>query len=77
MYCPNCGAENLDDARFCRKCGSKLKIERKTTYKTTVDETVNTQQTSQNSNDGSKKWIYIGCCCLSLIILWIVGTLGV
>ena len=25
MYCPKCGAENPDDAKFCSECGSQLK----------------------------------------------------
>jgi hypothetical protein len=25
MYCPKCGAENLDGARFCRNCGEALR----------------------------------------------------
>ena len=24
MYCPNCGAEVKDDAKFCPKCGSNV-----------------------------------------------------
>ena len=24
MYCPYCGAENNDQARFCKKCGSPM-----------------------------------------------------
>ncbi|MBA2732993.1 MAG: zinc-ribbon domain-containing protein, partial [Acidobacteria bacterium] len=24
MYCPRCSAQNLDDAKFCRACGTNL-----------------------------------------------------
>ena len=24
MFCPNCGHENEEDARFCRSCGAPL-----------------------------------------------------
>jgi hypothetical protein len=26
MYCPKCGTENLDDGKFCRKCGTDLAV---------------------------------------------------
>ena len=26
MFCPNCGVRNLDDARFCRSCGSDIHL---------------------------------------------------
>ena len=28
MYCPNCGAENEDTAKFCKKCGQRLRVEK-------------------------------------------------
>ena len=24
MYCPNCGAENIDEAKFCKGCGKPM-----------------------------------------------------
>src|SRR5260370_30381227 len=26
MYCPNCAAQNLNEAKFCRLCGSNLSL---------------------------------------------------
>lgn len=26
MYCPRCAAENLEDAKFCRACGTNLEV---------------------------------------------------
>jgi hypothetical protein len=26
MYCPRCAAQNLDDAKFCRGCGTSLEV---------------------------------------------------
>ena len=26
MYCPNCAAQNADDAKFCRGCGTNLSL---------------------------------------------------
>jgi len=29
MFCPKCGAENPDDAKFCSKCGAELGVSAK------------------------------------------------
>ena len=26
MYCPKCGAQNIDEAKFCRTCGTDLRL---------------------------------------------------
>src|SRR5437660_4484371 len=26
MFCPRCGAQNADDARFCRACGTDISL---------------------------------------------------
>ena len=26
MYCPKCGAQNIDDAQFCRACGANISL---------------------------------------------------
>ena len=31
MFCPNCGAETVEDVSFCGKCGSKISMEQATT----------------------------------------------
>lgn len=27
LYCPECGAENIENAVYCQKCGEKIKLE--------------------------------------------------
>jgi uncharacterized membrane protein YvbJ len=26
MFCPKCGTENIDDAKFCRSCGANVSL---------------------------------------------------
>src|SRR5687767_6602495 len=51
MYCPRCAAQNLDDAKFCRGCGTSLE---------TVALALSGQyQPAANSGDSSKDWLEV------------------
>lgn len=59
MNCPNCGNENNDDAKFCKKCGTPLKSE------------INHQKmiNSQNSsNDNTTKYIIIALAVIAIVL---------
>ena len=80
MKCPNCNAQNPDNAKFCRTCGINLqendifeKDEEKI-HTPTVGSDVNYQQTKTNTgnNKGSSDW---GLCCACLFIIFIVFAL--
>ena len=77
MFCRNCGEENPENAVFCRNCGARLIEDVKKAE--VIDNTVNNQNTNQNtgtttssSNDNSN---WIGCCCLGLIVVFILSAL--
>lgn len=51
MYCPRCAAQNLDDAKFCRGCGTSLE---------TVALALSGQyQPAANSGEFSKDWLAV------------------
>lgn len=78
MYCYKCGENNPDEAKFCKNCGAKLKKE-ETVKKVEVIEAPTYQKeqtnttTGNSSNSGSFSWI--GCCCLGLIIVFILSAI--
>lgn len=41
MFCPKCGAENPNDARFCNQCGTNLSQEADDTEENSTDEDIN------------------------------------
>ena len=51
MYCPRCAAQNLDDAKFCRGCGTSLE---------TVALALSGQyQPAADSSEFSKDWLAV------------------
>ena len=51
MYCPRCAAQNLDDAKFCRGCGTSLE---------TVALALSGQfQVAANSGEFPKDWLAV------------------
>lgn len=79
MFCYECGEENPEEAKYCKNCGAPLKKE-ETVKKAEVIEAPkyqnNNQQqktaTTSNKNDSS---LWIGCCCLGLIVVFIISAL--
>ena len=45
MYCPNCGCDNEENAKFCKDCGEKLEAQ--------------TAPTTTNQNEKHKKIIIL------------------
>lgn len=82
IFCPECGEENPEGSKFCKKCGVNLVYEEpepepKTTAKkvTLEDEhgpvnprPVNTSNTGNKKEDGDK-WCW---CCICIVFLFIV-----
>lgn len=79
MYCKKCGEDNPDEAKFCKNCGAPLKEEEKAKKVEVVEAPSyqsNDQQntrTTRFSTDDSSTWI--GCCCLGLIVVFILSAL--
>lgn len=59
MNCPNCGSENNDDAKFCKKCGSPLKSE------INHQKMINSQNTA---SDNTTKYIIIALVVIAIVL---------
>ena len=85
IICPECGEENPQGSKFCRKCGVNLVYEepepektQTTAKKVTVEDntgpirktTVNTNSSTTNTKkDDDSKW---WACCICLVFLFII-----
>ncbi|MCI5737780.1 zinc ribbon domain-containing protein [Methanobrevibacter ruminantium] len=83
VFCPNCGAENADSAKFCKQCGYALGANRpiKDNYvntgidpSTRVNDNSNVGSNNSNSKSDNKNLIII---CLTIVIcaLLIAGAM--
>ena len=81
MYCPNCGAEVKDDAKFCPKCGSNVNESEQTENTVNSSTDVKTKSTGILSFlDDWHEWStlkkvgsIIVVCCIGLIIIGAIG----
>ena len=84
VFCPSCGFENKDSAKFCKNCGTPLMTDRpiKDNYVATgTDPTArvdnsNINNSNRNSNSGSdNKNLIIICLTVIICAILIAGAL--
>ena len=69
QYCMDCGAENLDDAKFCKNCGKELKIYEQT--RSSSEPTATTANIIVSKTSGKA----IASLVLSLLWLYGIGSI--
>ena len=85
VFCPDCGAENADSAKFCKNCGHALNANRpiKDNYVNTgidpsarVNDNSNSSNSNINSNSKSdNKNLIIICLTIVICALLIAGAM--
>ena len=84
VFCPNCGLENNDSAKFCKNCGTSLKASSpiKDDYVATGNDPTarvnNSNSSYSNSNNSSKsdnKNLIIICLTIIICAILIAGAL--
>ena len=78
MFCKKCGEENPENAVFCRNCGERLieEVKKAEVIDTPISgnqQKTHTTTTSGESSRDNSNWI--GCCCLGLIVVFIIMAL--
>lgn len=62
MHCPNCGSENSDSAKFCKKCGTAL--EKKAINHENLINSIN----DKSDNNNSTKYIIIALAVIAIVL---------
>ncbi|MBQ2666061.1 zinc ribbon domain-containing protein [Methanobrevibacter sp.] len=60
MRCPNCGNENNDDAKFCKKCGTPLKKE--------INHNQMINSMDKGNSDNTTKYIIIALAIIAVVL---------
>ncbi|MDU5111850.1 MAG: zinc ribbon domain-containing protein [Clostridium sp.] len=77
MICRNCGSENEEIAKFCKKCGTKLIVEEVSSEEEKIDEekalsgqtSVKNNKLTSHQNNKKKKSIIIGAIIISIVAI--------
>lgn len=85
VFCPNCGAENADSAKFCKQCGHALSANRpiKDNYVSTGidpsaranDNSFSSQSSSNSNSKSDNKNLIIICLTIVICAILIAGAL--
>lgn len=70
MFCPRCGAKNLDDARFCCKCGNSLSPEH-----LAQPLSQSTQRAAETAQHKSKALLTLLGILLGIVLIIVVAIL--
>lgn len=84
QFCTSCGAENLDEAKFCKSCGEKLKTEEYQEFdkqeKKSYSENNNTENTYQDSvakSDSFSLFSFSGCVSRSTYLAVTIAAISI
>ena len=86
-FCPECGEENPDESKFCRRCGINFIREEPKTSQTTAKKvkvetnngpvrktTVNTNSSAKTKKDDDNTWCW--ACCICMFFLFIIFAIA-
>ncbi|HYH85978.1 MAG TPA: zinc-ribbon domain-containing protein [Pyrinomonadaceae bacterium] len=55
MFCPNCGARNLEDAKFCRSCGADIRLVPQAMTGHLIEVATHSPEVEEQEKEGGKK----------------------
>ncbi len=70
-YCPKCGSEQKDHAKFCSKCGATFNVQNNVDNSSIKSNTISNSvpTTSNNGNNSSKNTLIIGITAIVLVAI--------